>query len=250
MVPEQGLADECVVLLHGLMRGPASMAVLGSALKAEGYFVVNQRYESTKARVEDLVEDAVTSAVRACGDRRVNFVTHSMGGILARHWLDSHRPERIGRVVMLAPPNRGSELVDAFGDLKPFEWLNGPAGMQLGTDNESLPNQLGAAWFELGVIAGTQSLNPLYSSVIGEANDGKVSVASTRVEGMKAHLTLPVTHTFMTMNPIVIAQTLSFLKSGTFQADMRFADAVERIAGGAVAEIRGHLAQKKSKDPD
>lgn len=221
------------------------MTVMAKALEVEGYRVVNQRYASTRDTIEVLVEESVTPAVEACGDARVHFVTHSMGGILARFWLERNRPEKMGRVVMLGPPNQGSELVDALKDLKPFEWVNGPAGLQLRTGDEGVPGNLGAAEFELGVIAGNQSINPIFSAVIGGENDGKVSVSSTYVEGMAAHLTLPVTHTFMMMNPLVIAQTLEFLQFGKFQEGMRFGEAVERLAGPAVAGIKDQLAPKR-----
>ena len=118
---------------------------------------------------------------------------------------------------MLGPPNKGSEVVDKLAGLPGFKLVNGVAGLQLGTDAASVPNKLGAAEFELGVIAGTKSVNWMLSLLIPSTDDGKVSVDSTKLEGMKDHIEMPVTHPFMMSDKKVIAQVIGFLETGQFE---------------------------------
>lgn len=211
--------SEHVILLHGLMRGPGSMEKMADALTKAGYSVDNRAYPSRERPIMDLAETTIGAALatpEALEAKRIHFVTHSMGGILVRVWLGRHRPEKPGRVVMLAPPNQGSEVVDRLRDWRVFAWLNGPAGQELGTGKESLPTQLGPVDFPLGVIAGDRSINWINSTMLPGEDDGKVTVEGTKVEGMTDHLVIHVTHPYIMKNPDVIAQTRAFLGKGRF----------------------------------
>ncbi|WP_370979412.1 esterase/lipase family protein [Agaribacterium sp. ZY112] len=212
----------CVILLHGLARSDSSMDVLETRLSEPGYQTVNVAYPSRDFDIATLAKLAVKPALAQCASEgSVNFVTHSLGGILVRQYLSEQNIENLKYVVMLGPPNQGSEVVDKLQHFPGFHFINGDAGMQLGTAEVSVPNQLDAARFNVGVIAGNKSINLILSSLIPGVDDGKVSVEHTKLEGMNDHLVMPVTHTFMMKNKAVIEQVLHYLKHGQFDTTSR-----------------------------
>ena len=208
-----------VILLHGLGRTRWSFWRLERALRHEGYNVINLTYPSRTSPVEELARDWLAPLIAAQGAApRLHFVTHSMGGIVLRCYLRDHAVPNLGRVVMLAPPNAGSELADRLKPTWLYRTVNGPAGQQLGT--AGLPGTLGpwpAGAGELGIIAGDRSLNPLFSSWLPGPNDGKVTVARARLEGMTDFITVHSSHTWLAWRSEVISQILAFLHSGRFR---------------------------------
>ncbi len=211
--------DECIILLHGLARTFRSLEKLESHLSNQGYRVINLNYPSTKYPIQDLANIILDSAVRQCAqtqETKIHFVTHSMGGIVVRYYLEHHTLPQLGRVVMLCPPNRGTELVDFHKKSLLFKKTLGPAGMQLGTSTDSLPLELGPVDFELGIISGNRSFYPLNSALIPGPDDGIVSVERTKVEGMTDFLLLPYSHPFILQKKAVFEQVVHFLKCGKF----------------------------------
>lgn len=212
-------AAECVVLLHGLGRLSNSMGELEAKLAPAGYSVANIFYPSRSHTIDVLADDAVGRGLAACreqGAGKIHFVTHSLGGILLRYYLEERAIDELGRVVMLGPPNQGSELVDGLSPLPGFRFFTGPTGVALGTGEDSIINSLGPVRFDLGVIAGSSNINPIEFLFIDGPSDGIVSIESTKVQGMRAHKVLPVTHTFMMRNNEVIDNAIHYLKTGAF----------------------------------
>ena len=213
-------AEECVILLHGMIRTPASMGSMEEALVDAGYKTANVGYPSREYPIERLAQMAIGQGLARCrsvtGIDRIHFVTHSLGGILVREYLDDGEIPELGRVVMLGPPNQGSAAADAMRDMPGYEWLNGPAGAQLGKGEESVPLSLGPADFELGVIAGNRTVDPITSAVLDDPDDGRVSVEDTKLEGMDDFVVVDESHALMMRAPSTIRLTLRFLKEGSF----------------------------------
>ena len=211
---------EGVVLLHGLARTSLSMARLGRYLRRQGYWVVNVGYPSRSHPIATLAQMAMVPALarlRRQGASRIHLVTHSMGGILARTFLATETVPELGRVVMLAPPNQGSELVDVLWRYGWFRRFFGPAAGQLSTAPDSLPNRLGPATFSLGVIIGDCSAGWPFASWFSGPNDGKVAVARAHLAGMDDLLVVPCGHAFVMNSSLVREQVVRFLTHGRFR---------------------------------
>ncbi len=217
-MPAKHSAVETVVLLHAIGRTSRQMRPLEDRLRDAGYEVLNLDYPAREFPIEELarhIHERIRAKVAA--GARTHLVGCSLGALVARAVASRHRPPKLGRVVQLAPPNRGSEVADRLHKLALYRAFYGPAGQQLTTDPASRAGLFGPISFELGVIAGSRSIDPVSSWLIPGDDDGKVSIASTRLPGMTAHIVLPVTHTFIARNLQVQEQVLTFLQRGRFR---------------------------------
>ena len=228
MSTQTPVPEEMVVLLHGIGRSSGSMKAVAAHLADpttdRGYAILNVDYPSRSQSIEDLAAGLHQQLLSegASSVSKLHFVTHSMGGLLVRELVKQSRPKNLGRVVMLAPPNQGSEVADFLAGNFLFKMIYGPAGQDLKTGNEAF----GAVDFPLGVIAGTTSIDPISSFILTGPNDGKVTVENTKVDGMADHLTLPVNHTFLMRNKTVLKQVALFLATGAFDHDLNRAKIV------------------------
>jgi hypothetical protein len=194
------------------------MKSLAAELQHSGYVVHNLDYSSTTEAPDALLR-SVSEQIRDCcrdTDGRIHFVTHSLGGILVRAYLNEERPANLGRAVLLAPPNAGSEIVDSIGDNPVFAAVLGPTGQTLGTGPESLPKRLPAPDYEVGIIAGSRSINPIGSAIIPGDDDGTVSIESAKLPNAADFLVVDATHTFIMQDTEVARQTIHFLRFGRF----------------------------------
>lgn len=221
---------ETVVLLHGLGMSGWTMSRIEHRLASEGYRVVNLTYPSRTVPVETLAGEwlpAQLAAHEIAAAPRVHLVTHSMGGIVVRAWLDDFRqrgiapPANLGRTVMLAPPNQGTVVAEKLAGFSPFLWFTGVNGHRLGTSAAGLPRSLGpwpANAGELGIIAGNRWVNPLFIFWLDGPNDGTVAVTHTHLAGERAHQVLPYSHAWLPWRDTALDLVSAFLRTGTFES--------------------------------
>lgn len=190
-------------------------------LQTQGYVTRNVDYPSSRYPIERLAEiiaEEVEDASESNAEGRLHLAGHSMGGLVIRAMLKNYRPSNLGRVVMIGTPNNGSQVADFLKKVPLYKSAYGPAGQQLATDQSTFAHIFGPVDFELGIIAGTRTIDPVSSLIIGyrNTNDGKVTVESTRLVGAADHIAIVANHTFIPSSKIMWAQALSFLRDGKF----------------------------------
>lgn len=206
-----------VIVLHGILLNANYMKVLASYTGAKGYSVININYPSTQKNLEELVESVwIDISSQLIENKPVHFICYSMGGLLVRAMLNKYRPLMLGRVVLIGTPNNGSEIADFFKNNWFYKKIFGPAGQQLITDQSNIKHLFGIIDYDLGIIAGSMSLDPICSRLIKEKNDGKVSITSTKLAGMKDHIIIKSSHMFLPYSKQVLSQTVYFLQHGSF----------------------------------
>ena len=213
--------EHCVILIHGLARTSRSLRKLGKEVETHGYKVFYLDYPSRHFTIEHLALKYIPKLLLKCGTRhykQVHFVTHSMGGVLLRYYLSKNTIKNLGNTVMLSPPNQGSEVADKLSRFSLFQWFNGPAGMQLKTGAGFLTTRLGKANFPVGIITGTvpSIFDSFFWLLIPGENDGKVSVESAKLQGMKDFLSVNKNHTYIMNDNLVINQTIHFIEHACF----------------------------------
>ncbi len=223
VIPTCALAEtkrECVIVLHGLGRTKNSMNRIEKSLVKDNYTVWNKSYPSTSENIEKLSIEHIEKGLAFCKEIKadtIHFVTHSLGGIMVRYYLQEHKIDNLGKVVMLSPPNNGSEVADFLNDVYVYKLAMGPAGQQLGTDSKSLPKSMMPVDAKIGIITGNKTLDPWFSPLIPGADDGKVSVESAKLQEMSDFLVVGNSHAFIIRNTPVIDQIKYFLKHGIFK---------------------------------
>ena len=207
---------DTIIFIHGLGRTSLSMMHLQKIFERDGYKTLNIHYASHKQSIEESAT-YLKKIIKKNVDNSstLHFVTHSLGGLVVRTCLKDEKSAHVGRVVMMCPPNQGSELATCLQNYWLYKKILGPAGQQLGIDFDDYPHQLGPVHFQLGVIAGSKSWSFL-SHIFPDENDGRLTINRAKIEGMTDFLVVPCGHTLIMYNRLVIKQIRHFLKTGSF----------------------------------
>lgn len=223
----RAVGGDYVILLHGAGRTPLSMRPMESYLRDHGYRVINAPFPSAGRSLEQIADSYFPKLVGSLDPGvKIHFVAHSMGAIILRQYLARHAVTNLGRVVLLGPPNHGSEIIDRLRTTPLLRSCLGPRLLELSTGPDALPQRLGPANFDCGIIAGDRSVNPITGLMLHGANDGKVTVESARLEGARDFLVLHYSHTWLIWKRQTFHQIAHFLSVGAFDRDSIQAESI------------------------
>jgi hypothetical protein len=186
------------------------LALLAWRLRRAGFRTVNVPYNQATESLDEITAGLRSTVAREAGGGRYHFLTHSLGGVIVRNGFREGYPAGLGRVVMLAPPNAPPRLARKLEGLPPYRWVTGDSGRRLA--DPGFYAALPVPPVEFGVLAGDKGQRLTFD----EPNDGIVAVSETRLAGMKEHVVLHRTHTYLMNAPEVPALCASFLKDGRF----------------------------------
>jgi pimeloyl-ACP methyl ester carboxylesterase len=224
-IPEKAKTEDVVVLLHGIGHSRWNMAMVERGMRRAGFSVLNLSYPSRTRTIEAIaafLHERLRKKNLWQEGKRVHFVTHSMGGLVVRYYLEKYKSEiprgKLGRVVMIAPPIGGSEVADFLKNFLPYKWMFGPAGQELVTAVRRADQT--APYYDLGIIAGSKKWPYVIANFIvrGE-HDGRVAVVNTKLEGMKDHMVVPATHGFISWKASTHEQAVYFILNGAFKRE-------------------------------
>jgi pimeloyl-ACP methyl ester carboxylesterase len=211
------MSGEAVILVHGIVRSSKAMNRIQTRLEDDGYLVVPFDYPSTRVDLKQcagFLDDVIKSLD---GVEKISFVAHSMGGLVVRSWLKEHSDERVRTMVMMGTPNHGAELANMLRNNHLFRLILGPSGQQLVSDSTGVIASLPVPEFPFAVIAGGTGTAGGYNPLIPGDDDSIVTVSSAFLPGAVDSLQVPVMHSFLPFNELVVDAVSHFLSDGSFR---------------------------------
>jgi pimeloyl-ACP methyl ester carboxylesterase len=210
-----------IVLVHGFMDTRFHLYFMEKELIADGYVVINKTYPSASMSIEECADYLAGVIQRGTEDIKgpyeLDFITHSMGGLVARCYLSRHRPPQAKRLVMIATPNRGVTKAELAARLPLADRVLGPALMEMAQGKDYLCGLCGGApAIEFAVIAGGKGDGKGYSILIPGDDDGTVAVRSAYLPGAADFLLLDHIHNLICYYDDTIRNARAFIEEGAF----------------------------------
>lgn len=213
---EMTASGENVILVHGILRGSSSMNKIRRGLSHQGFIVTDFGYSAKDGSIDEISARLHKEACKI-GKGKIHFVTHSLGGIIVRYYISKYKPNNIGRVVMIAPPNSCSVFAAKLSNLPLYESILGRPGREIAHGEDCIVKDLPEPDFEFGIIAGGTGFKMGFNPFLKGDNDGTVLLNETKMSGMSDFMQIRGQHSLLLFSKEVVFGSINFIKNGKFQ---------------------------------